>query len=941
MLKKGFTLIELLGVIILLAIISLMATPIILNLVNDAQESADMTTAQLIVSSGHNYYAASLFDEAKKMKINNLADVYNEIEMTNKPTTGQLYVNNNDQVAMGVIINNKCYKKNFIGDIEIIGIEECDLGFVGQDEIAPTISQEVINTTINSNDWYKEDIYIQINVTDNESGVAGYKRCMSISECNPDSTIYNVINQIYINTESESNYVCVIGIDNYGNESDKECVIYKLDKTQPIINNVGDLTVNRNEPVDLSENVTYDDALSGIDGTMSITPSTIDTSVTGTKQVTYQVQDMAGNVKEVIRNIIVDAEAPTIVFSLVDSSAINSNGWAKSNFYIRATITDNSGSGIASSSSCTTNSSSECTPSAIFEGTTKDFYIESEGSNRACIQVTDNNNKTTKICSDTYNLDKTNPTAGTATFAGTLGSNDWYTTNVIVNKVNGADNLSGHASTTSSVSSITANTIGTTVTITTTDLAGNSASRNYTIKVDKNSPTLTAKGGVVEIKEGNSNTVSNYFTVSYSISGGSMSCTPTNTSGLAIGTRTLSCTATGGNGLKVTVTKSITVKENIYEDASGANKPELLNNMIPIKYNGSNWVYADISEEWYDYNSKEWANAVVLNSGVSKSVGNTISESEIALWYVWIPRYKYQLFNANNESVAEQLINIEFESETATTGTVSCNDAINQTDSDGNAISQVCTNAINGNWYTHPAFIFGTEQLTGFWMGKFEVSGNTSTITIKPGVISLRNRTISTFFTAIQDIKTTYNLSGDSHMIKNIEWGAVAYLKQSKYGLGTTDIAIDSSNNYYTGGGTSLTSYKSNISQATTGNIYGVYDMSSTTYEYVMANMVYNNGIFLDRNAGFGENIPNAKYYDKYTYGTTFSNYSRGKLGDATKETLMWYGDQLYFLYATNSWFRRGGNFSAGDGAGVFSFNYDINDGGGDTYLSTRAILTP
>ena len=34
-----------------------------------------------------------------------------------------------------------------------------------------------------------------------------------------------------------------------------------------------------------------------------------------------------------------------------------------------------------------------------------------------------------------------------------------------------------------------------------------------------------------------------------------------------------------------------------YVDASGANKPELANNMIPIRYNGSNWVYADINEE--------------------------------------------------------------------------------------------------------------------------------------------------------------------------------------------------------------------------------------------------------------------------------------------------------------------------------------------------------
>ena len=219
--------------------------------------------------------------------------------------------------------------------------------------------------------------------------------------------------------------------------------------------------------------------------------------------------------------------------------------------------------------------------------------------------------------------------------------------------------------------------------------------------------------------------------------------------------------------------------------------------MIPIRYNGSNWVYADTTEEWYDYDSKEWANAVVLNNGVSKSTGDTITEDEIALWYVWIPRYKYQLFNANNGSVNEQLINIEFESGTTTTGTVSCTDAI----SGSGTSSETCTNATNGNWYTHPAFTFGDEELTGFWVGKFEVSGTIEQITIKPGVTSLREQTISSYFTAIQNMSTTYSLNGDSHMIKNMEWGAVAYLKQSSYGLGTTDIQINDSSEYYTGGG--------------------------------------------------------------------------------------------------------------------------------------------
>ena len=105
-------------------------------------------------------------------------------------------------------------------------------------------------------------------------------------------------------------------------------------------------------------------------------------------------------------------------------------------------------------------------------------------------------------------------------------------------------------------------------------------------------------------------------------------------------------------------------------------------------------------------------------------------------------------------------------------------------------------------------------------------------------------------------------------MMKNMEWGAVAYLKQSKYGLGTTDIAINDNSSFYTGGGTS-DAYKTNVAQSTTGNIYGVYDMSGGAVESVMGN--YNDIISM---AGFSS-MPAAKYYDKYTSST-------GKTGDAT-----------------------------------------------------------
>lgn len=55
--KKGFTLIELLAVIVILAIIALIATPIILNMINDAKKSAAKDSAYGYMKSVENYVA--------------------------------------------------------------------------------------------------------------------------------------------------------------------------------------------------------------------------------------------------------------------------------------------------------------------------------------------------------------------------------------------------------------------------------------------------------------------------------------------------------------------------------------------------------------------------------------------------------------------------------------------------------------------------------------------------------------------------------------------------------------------------------------------------------------------------------------------------------------------------------------------------------------------
>ena len=44
--NKGFTLVELLAVIVILAIIALIATPIVLNVINDAQKGADARSVE-------------------------------------------------------------------------------------------------------------------------------------------------------------------------------------------------------------------------------------------------------------------------------------------------------------------------------------------------------------------------------------------------------------------------------------------------------------------------------------------------------------------------------------------------------------------------------------------------------------------------------------------------------------------------------------------------------------------------------------------------------------------------------------------------------------------------------------------------------------------------------------------------------------------------------
>ena len=388
-------------------------------------------------------------------------------------------------------------------------------------------------------------------------------------------------------------------------------------------------------------------------------------------------------------------------------------------------------------------------------------------------------------------------------------------------------------------------------------------------------------------------------------------------------------------------------------DTSGANAPSLADGMIPIMWNGTNWVKADVTNQdenyrWYNYDEKQWANAVMVNATsrdnyMNADEGTTITEDDVLAYYVWIPRYKYQLFNVNSEKMDPILIDVQFESKTTAKSTGSS----------------------NGEYLTHPAFTFGTTELDGIWVGKFETTGSATTPTIKPNVTSLTSQNVSTKFTTGQKFGTSNYLTTtgvsqvDAHMMKNTEWGAVAYLKQSKYGLGLTDIALNSndsndsylSDSYLTGCGpqsAGSTSYGSTCnayntdlgkSASTTGNITGIYDMSGGAKEDVMGVMKTSDGTALFySNSGFTTStLPfNSKYVDQYEYDQTEYNAIR-ILGDATGETKGWYSDYFEFPYIGAPWFERGGYASDASLAGVFCA-YGV-DGSADTSISFRSVL--
>ena len=385
----------------------------------------------------------------------------------------------------------------------------------------------------------------------------------------------------------------------------------------------------------------------------------------------------------------------------------------------------------------------------------------------------------------------------------------------------------------------------------------------------------------------------------------------------------------------VGVDTPITIEEKSSSlDTSGANAPVLASNMIPVYYDETSdvWKKADTSNTnknnpWYSYNSSGeykgmWANAVTVKDTnrqtyLNATPGTVIPMDDITTMWVWIPRFNavgnYETYNGTNDILNPGAFDITYTK-------------LNETSLD--------------------AFTFGGKELSGFWFGKFSIShttlassttddnlgctnetcSNANGIIIKPNVNSLHYNRVSKFFYASRSMEQPNNSFGfvssevDTHMSKNNEWMAVAYLTQSIYGrcISSTNcpqMGINNNSNYITGYGapaktkvdTNNGAYNTALGKdaSTTGTIYGVYDMAGGSEEYVMQAVMEGKPPTINlADSGF-EVLPNEKYYNIIT----FSGFALKQLEDVEK-TAWWYAGEKVggYYFSKVGWFYRSGS---------------------------------
>ena len=219
-----------------------------------------------------------------------------------------------------------------------------------------------------------------------------------------------------------------------------------------------------------------------------------------------------------------------------------------------------------------------------------------------------------------------------------------------------------------------------------------------------------------------------------------------------------------------------------------------------VKFNSSNNTWETGTEYSYvpgtgssDNTQSKWANARVTINDVDS-------------YFVWIPRYAYRIiyFDTGDSKKAYQEGTLTEADAVANGQIIGYSDSRGIVDAQGRKIDSITSESnttkimVSEDYFmVHPAFTnevnYGgwSSQIAGTWIGKYETArsdtqgatqGSATTLKVQPGVTSFRNVSIGNMYTYSQN----YARELESHILKNSEWGAVAYLTESKYGRNGT-----------------------------------------------------------------------------------------------------------------------------------------------------------
>ena len=114
--SKGFTLIELLAVIVILAVIALIATPLIMGTITKAKKNAFIDTANGIIKAGENYQAEQVMTTTGDVEDLVISDLTTDTKLQykgSKPKSGTLKITSDGKTAIAIWSGQLCAVKNY------------------------------------------------------------------------------------------------------------------------------------------------------------------------------------------------------------------------------------------------------------------------------------------------------------------------------------------------------------------------------------------------------------------------------------------------------------------------------------------------------------------------------------------------------------------------------------------------------------------------------------------------------------------------------------------------------------------------------------------------------------------------------------------------------------------------------------------------------------